>query len=147
MLETNIDDMNPEIYGYVMERALDKGALDVFMTPIMMKKNRPGVKLSILCEEKNQSEFEHLIFSETTTLGIRKYAVDRSVLSRKIIKLKTAYGDVDIKIGLIDDCHMKYSPEYEECRKIAESLKIPIKKVYEDINFEAKKYFEENNCL
>jgi len=145
MLETNIDDMNPEFYGYVMERAFDEGALDVFMTPIIMKKNRPGIKLSLLCEEKDMEGLEQLILSETTTLGLRKYPVERSILERKSLMLKTKYGMVSVKVGSLKDGQAKYAPEYEECREIAQSLGIPIKKVYEDISFEAKEFLEELN--
>ncbi|MFZ5966911.1 MAG: nickel pincer cofactor biosynthesis protein LarC [Bacillota bacterium] len=142
MLETNIDDMNPEIYGYIMEKAFEKGALDVFYTPIVMKKNRPAVKLSVLCEEQCADALEKMLFRETTTFGIRKYQVDRSTLERKIIKIKTKYGVVSIKLGLIDGKIGKYAPEYEDCKEVALGFGIPLQKVYEDVMMAVKKYFE-----
>ena len=142
MLETNIDDMNPEFYGYVMEMAFGRGALDAFMTPIIMKKNRPGIKLSILANEIDVEKLEELVLSETTTLGLRKYRVDRQVLDRRNLKLSTPYGTVSIKVGYLKNGQMKFAPEYEECKEIAQSLKIPIKKVYEDLCFIAKKHLE-----
>lgn len=142
MLEANIDDMNPEIYGYVMEKAFKMGALDVFMTPIMMKKNRPGIKLSVLCEQKKQEELEKLVLTETTTLGLRKYEVDRTILKRQNVKLKTKYGVVSMKLGYMAEKPIKLAPEFEECREIAEGFGIPIRQVYEDLVYAAKKYFE-----
>ena len=142
MLETNIDDMNPELYTYVMEKAFEKGALDVFMTSIIMKKNRPGIKLSILCEEDDLQVLEELLLVETTTLGLRKYSVDRSVLERRTMEINTKYGVVSMKIGYLDGKRVKYAPEYEECRKIAKAHGVPIKEVYEEIAYEGKKFFE-----
>ena len=142
MLEANIDDMNPEIYGYVMEKAFKLGALDVFMTPIIMKKNRPGIKLSVLCEQEKQEELEKLVLTETTTLGLRKYKVDRTILKRQSVKLKTKYGVVSMKLGYMGGKPVKLAPEFEECREIAEGFGIPIRQVYEDLVYAAKKYFE-----
>ncbi len=142
MIETNIDDMNGEIYGYVMEKAFDQGALEVFFTPIMMKKNRPGTKLSILCRGEKTEALEKLLFEETTTLGIRRYAVDRSVLMRKNIQVKTKYGVVTMKTSFMEGKLLKYAPEYEECKEIAENFKIPIQKVYEDLNYTFEKYIK-----
>ena len=142
MIESNIDDMNPEIYGYVMEKAFKLGALDVFMTPLIMKKNRPGIMLSVLCEQEKEEDLEKLVLAETTTLGIRKYAVSRRVLKRQSVKLKTKFGLVSIKIGYMEGKPVKIAPEYEECKNIAEGFGIPIRQVYEDLVYAAKKYFE-----
>ncbi len=142
MLETNIDDMNPEFYTYVMEKAFEKGALDVFMTSIIMKKNRPGIKLSILCEEDDMQVLEELIFVETTTLGLRKYPVGRSILDRRTMEINTKYGVVSIKVGYLEGKQIKYAPEYEECKRIAEIHGVPIKEVYEEISYKGKKFFE-----
>ncbi len=142
MIEANIDDMNPEIYGYIMEKAFMLGALDVFMTPIIMKKNRPGTKLSVLCGQEKEETLERLVLAETTTLGIRKYEVNRTVLKRQSVKLKTKYGAVSIKIGYMEGKPVKMAPEFEECREIAENFGIPLKQVYEDLIYTAKKYFE-----
>jgi uncharacterized protein (DUF111 family) len=142
MLECNIDDMNPEIYGYVMEKALEAGALDVFMVPIIMKKNRPGIVLSVLCEVEKKEVMEKLIFLETTTLGIRNYEVDRSALERKVLRVRTKYGVVSMKIGFMGGKILKYAPEFNDCKEIAESFCIPLKKVYEDVQYAMKKYIE-----
>ncbi len=147
MLETNIDDMNSEIYGYVMEKAFKKGALDVFFTSIMMKKNRPGILLSVLCEEKNREELEKMIFQETTTLGLRGYAVDRRILKRKKIKINTKYGIVPIKVGFLEDKIIKYAPEYDFCREIAIHSELPIKNVYEEINNAVREYLQQKHLL
>ena len=143
MLECNLDDMNPEIYGYFIERALERGALDVFMTPTVMKKNRPGIILSVLCEEEKREGLEKLIFRETTTLGVRRYPVERSTLDRRMLKIKTKYGVVTMKAGFMDGKMVKYAPEYEECKEIAQSFQIPIKKVYEDLNYAMMRYLQQ----
>ncbi|KXG75608.1 hypothetical protein AN619_16040 [Thermotalea metallivorans] len=142
MLECNIDDMNPEFYGYVMEKGLEAGALDIFMVPVIMKKNRPGILLSVLCEEDKREELEQFIFMETTTLGIRRYAVERSVLERKVLRIRTKYGVVGMKVGFLGGKILKYAPEYEDCKEIAENFHLPLKKVYEDIHYAMKKYIE-----
>src|SRR5690554_4851450 len=102
--------MNPEIYTYVMERAFDKGALDFFMTPIIMKKNRPGITLSVLCQETDIRGIEEILFLETTTLGLRKYPVERSILDRKLMQIETKYGDITVKLGFFGGKIMKFSP-------------------------------------
>nr|WP_279230315.1 nickel insertion protein [Thermohalobacter berrensis] len=140
MLETNIDDMNPESYSYIIPLLLEKGALDVYLTNIIMKKNRPGIKINVLCNEENCSKLEEILFTETTTLGIRKYKIERVKLNREFTKIKTKYGIVTIKKALKDGETIKYAPEYEECKKIAEDLKIPLNKVYQEIICEFNRY-------
>jgi len=130
MLETNIDDMNPEIYDYVMQRLFDAGALDVFMTPIQMKKNRPGTMLSVLCREQDSHKLQDILYSETTTLGIRLMKVERSCLSRETQTLQTEFGPVRIKIVKLPDGKTKAAPEYEDCRKLAEQHGLPIRDIY-----------------
>ncbi len=124
--------MNSEFYSYIMEKAFENGALDVFMTPIIMKKNRPGITLSILCKEVDIKTLEKILFLETTTLGIRKYSVDRSTLEREVIDIETKYGSIPIKIGVLEGKKLKSAPEYEECRRIAKIYDVPIKDVYEE---------------
>jgi uncharacterized protein (TIGR00299 family) protein len=97
ILETNIDDMNPELYGYVEEKLFEVGALDVFKTPIFMKKGRPGIKLSVLTNEKVEKDILNVIFEETTSIGVRKYKVEKIMLNREFAKVKTEYGDITIK--------------------------------------------------
>lgn len=131
MLETNIDDMNPEIYSYIMPILFEHGALDVFYSNIIMKKNRPGIKLSVLCKMDDTEELENIIFNETSTLGIRKYEVDRNILERSYKKIKTSYGEVSIKLGMRDNKVIKAAPEYEDCKLIAKENNIPLRDVYQ----------------
>ena len=133
IIETNIDDMNPEIYSYLAPRLFDNGALDVFLTNIIMKKSRPGVKISVLCKEEEANVFEEILFNETTTLGIRKYKVERESLERESVPIKTRFGVVTIKKAVRSGKILKYAPEYEECRKIAQKYNLPLKDVYQEI--------------
>jgi uncharacterized protein (TIGR00299 family) protein len=133
ILETNIDDMNPELYGYVEEKLFEVGALDVFKTPIFMKKGRPGVKLSVLTNEKVEKDVLDAIFEETTSIGVRKYKVEKIMLKRNFLKVKTEYGDITIKKAYYKGKLVKYKPEYEECRIIAKEKNISIDKVYKAV--------------
>ncbi|GIM28345.1 UPF0272 protein [Clostridium polyendosporum] len=133
ILETNIDDMNPEIYGYVEEKLFEIGALDVFKTPIFMKKGRPGIKLSVLTNEKVEKDVLEVIFEETTSIGVRKYKVEKIMLSREFSKVKTEYGDITIKKSYYKGKLVKYKPEYEECKTIAKEKNISIDKVYKAV--------------
>jgi len=137
VLETNIDDMNPEFYDYLIDFLLKKGALDVFLTPIQMKKSRPGMLLSVICYEKKQKEIIDTIFSETSTFGIRISRLRREKLKREIKNLKTPLGNIRVKLGILDGKIVSVSPEYEDCKKIALERKIPLKKVYELVKMEA----------
>lgn len=117
MIETNIDDASPQILGYVMEQALSAGALDCYFTPVQMKKNRPGVLVSILCKPAMRDALCELLFSETTTLGVRLTMVQRRALAREIVPVETAYGAIDIKVARAADGQIKSAmPEYEQCR-------------------------------
>ncbi len=131
LLETNIDDMNPEFFGHVSERLLTQGALDVFMTPIYMKKNRPATLLSVLTAKEKLDGILSTVFSETTTLGVRIHSVDRRVLARETISVKTTLGDVRVKVGRIGGEVKTMAPEYEDCREIAARQGVPLKDVYE----------------
>jgi uncharacterized protein (TIGR00299 family) protein len=139
MLECNIDDMSSEIYSYIIPKVLEKGAKDIFLTNIVMKKNRPAIKINLLCDEDKSEIFEKLLFEETTTLGIRKTKVQKVKLKRKFQKVSTIYGDVNIKLCYKDSEIIKYAPEYEECRILAEKNSVPIRKVFEEANFNFKK--------
>jgi len=131
ILETNLDDISGEMIGYCTMRLWEAGALDVFTTPIGMKKNRPGVKLSVLCRTEDVESIETILFTETTTLGVRRYAVRRHVLSRQPHSVKTQWGQVDGKIGwLRTDCP-RFAPEFESCRRIAAEQNVPLRAVYE----------------
>lgn len=133
MLETNIDDMNPEFYQYVMKKLFENGALDVFITPIIMKKQRPASTLSVLCEEKNLHKLKDIIFAETSTFGIRCYDVLRYKLDRDFIDVNTPYGKVRVKRGFIEGRLVKAYPEYEDIKDIAEKTGISISAVYRNV--------------
>ena len=139
MLECNIDDMSPEVYSYLIPKALEKGANDIFLTNIVMKKNRPGIKINLLCDEDKSEIFEKLLFEETTTLGLRKTKVEKVKLKRKFQKVGTIYGDISIKLCYSNSEIIKYAPEYEECRILAEKNSVPIRKVFEEANYNFKK--------
>jgi pyridinium-3,5-bisthiocarboxylic acid mononucleotide nickel chelatase len=132
MLETNLDDASPQIIGHVMDRALESGALDCFFTPVQMKKNRPGVLLSILCEGATDKEFlMQLLFKETTTLGIRSYEVTRRALQRSVVRVETPYGPIDVKVAHLDGRVVNEMPEFEQCRQAAANANVPLKAVEE----------------
>jgi uncharacterized protein (TIGR00299 family) protein len=131
VLEANLDDLNPEILGYFSEQALAAGALDVFFTPIQMKKNRPGSLLTVLCAEADQERFCELLLRETSTFGVRRSLCERRKLHREIMRVSTPYGEVSVKVGKLDGRVLHASPEFESCKKIAEKAKVTLKKVYE----------------
>ncbi|MCD6167215.1 nickel pincer cofactor biosynthesis protein LarC [bacterium] len=138
LLETNIDDMNPQFYDYVMEVLFQKGAKDVFLTPIHMKKNRPGVILSVISPLNKKDELLDVLFAETTTLGIRiSEVIKRQKLERKIETVDTQFGKVNVKISFTGGKIRDIVPEYEECKKIAQEYQLPIKQVYEEVKREA----------
>lgn len=130
IIECNIDDMNPEFYDYIINSLFDAGAKDVYITPIIMKKSRPAAKLSVLCESESEKLVEEILFRETSSLGLRKYKVEKVILDRKITTVNTKYGKVKIKSAYYKDKLIKSKPEYEDCIKIARKENIPIKEVY-----------------
>jgi uncharacterized protein (TIGR00299 family) protein len=119
MLETNIDDMSPQLFGHLMDKAFELGALDCYFTPAQMKKNRPGVLVSILCRRDVSDALTELLFSETTTLGVRSYEVERRALEREIVRVATPYGEIDVKLAIINGRVVNRMPEYEQCRAAA----------------------------
>ncbi|MGH9873682.1 MAG: nickel pincer cofactor biosynthesis protein LarC [Pyrinomonadaceae bacterium] len=131
MIETNMDDISPQILGHVMERAFELGALDCYFTSVQMKKNRPGVLLSILCRAEDRPVLSELLFSETTTLGIRAYEVERRALERKIVAVETQYGPIDVKVAQLNGHVVKAMPEYEQCRQAARNANVPLRVVEE----------------
>jgi pyridinium-3,5-bisthiocarboxylic acid mononucleotide nickel chelatase len=131
VLETNVDDMSPKVFGYVMERALEMGALDCYFTPVQMKKNRPGVLLSILCRFADREKFMQLLFEETTTLGVRSYEVDRRALERQTVPVETQYGPIDVKVAWLEGKVVNAMPEYEQCRQAARTAGVPMRVVEE----------------
>lgn len=134
MLECNIDDMNPEAYDYVMEKLFALGAMDVFMTPIIMKKGRPAVKLSVLCDISLESRMIDVLLRETTTLGVRKYKVEKTMLKREFNKISTKYGEVTVKSSLLNGEKIKSKPEYEDCKRLAKENNISLNEIYSEIN-------------
>lgn len=129
MLETNLDDITPELIGWVTERALAAGALDAFTTPAQMKKNRPGVLLSVLCAAEAADRLAELLFRETTTLGIRSYTVRRRALERAQEKVETPWGAVAVKVARLDGEVLNAAPEYEDCARVARERGVPLKQV------------------
>jgi len=138
LMETNIDDMNPQIYDYVMERLFDQGALDVWFTHIQMKKNRPAVMLSVLAPGDVESRLAETIMRETSTLGIRVRPVFRHIAGRDIIEFESSYGKVKVKVKRFEDEVVSIAPEYDECKKIATEKGIPLRDVYRTVEAEAR---------
>jgi len=132
VLEANLDDMNPQIYGYFLEKALAAGALDVFATPVQMKKNRPGMLVTVLCKPEDESNFREMLFAETTTLGVRTYTAERRVLARQWETVHTAFGEVRIKVARLNGHIRQASPEFEDCRKLAEAKNVPLQRVMDE---------------
>ena len=135
MLESNLDDMNPQLYGFFAERALAAGALDVFLTPVQMKKNRPGLLLSVLCRPELRETLMGLFFQETTTLGVRSHDVFRRALEREFMHVSTPYGKVRVKLSRQDGHLLNFSPEYEDCRQLAQENAVPLRKVLQEAAF------------
>lgn len=130
VLETNIDDAPPEFIGYCFERLLEAGALDVFIIPIQMKKNRPGALLSVIAELDRAADLEAILFRETATFGIRRYRAERTKLHREIVTVQTPWGPVKAKRGRRSDGLEVLSPEYEDCARIARERGVPLREVY-----------------
>jgi pyridinium-3,5-bisthiocarboxylic acid mononucleotide nickel chelatase len=129
VLEANIDDMNPQIYGYFAERALAAGALDVFSTPVNMKKNRPGQLVTVLCDSASSRNLTELMFRETTTIGVRHSTVGRHTLQRENVIVQTPFGAIPVKIARLNGKILNALPEYEGCRKAAMERSVPLKEV------------------
>jgi uncharacterized protein (TIGR00299 family) protein len=132
VLEANLDDLNPQVFGYVMDRLLEEGALDVFGIPVQMKKNRPGTVLTVLCKPEKAEKLIQLVFSETTTLGVRRREESRQTLARRWESVRTEWGEVRIKIASMNGTVTNYAPEYEDCRRIAAEHHVPLKTVMQE---------------
>jgi pyridinium-3,5-bisthiocarboxylic acid mononucleotide nickel chelatase len=132
VLEVNIDDMNPQIFGYFLEKALAVGALDVYATPIQMKKSRPGMLVTVLCKPADEQKFQEMLFAETTTLGVRTYTAERCILPREWEMVVTRFGEVRVKVARVHGIVRQASPEFEDCRKLAEAKNVPLVKVMEE---------------
>lgn len=130
-IEVSLDDMNPEFYGYIIDQLYNLGVNDVYIQQVIMKKNRPGQILNILCQQEIKDEIIKFLFMETTTLGVRytPYTVHR--LERTFISVKTNWGNIDVKLGILSGEVVQISPEYSQCEIIARRNKVPLKKVYD----------------
>ena len=142
MLETNLDDLSGEVIGYCIARLWDAGALDVYTTPIQMKKNRPAVKLSVLCRPGDAAAMEDILFAETTTLGVRRWTVGRRVLRRQAHRVSTPWGLVEGKVARLPDGSLRFAPEFETCRRAATEHNVPLMDVFEA----ARKAFDAANA-
>ena len=132
ILEANLDDLNPQVFGYVLDRLLEEGALDAFGMPVQMKKNRPGTLLSVMCKPEDAGKLTQLIFTETTTLGVRRRDEVRQTLARRWENVRTQWGEVRIKIASMNGTVTNYAPEYEDCRRIASEHHVPLKAVMQE---------------
>jgi uncharacterized protein (DUF111 family) len=132
VIEANLDDMNPQIYGYFQEKALAAGALDVYTTAVQMKKNRPGILLTLLCKPQDANALMSLIFAETTTFGARAYTAQRRMLPRESVSVHTQFGDVRIKLSRVNGRILHVAPEFEDCRKLAVEKNVPLQRVIGD---------------
>jgi pyridinium-3,5-bisthiocarboxylic acid mononucleotide nickel chelatase len=132
VLEANLDDLNPQVFGYVMDRLLAAGALDVFGVPVQMKKSRPGMVLTVLAQPQDAEKVEQIIFSETTTLGVRRRTEHRRALAREWVSVSTQWGEVRMKVASLNGWVTNYAPEYEDCRKLAEAGGVPLKRVMQE---------------
>ena len=132
VLEANLDDLNPQVFGYVLDRLLQEGALEVFGVPVQMKKTRPGTLMTVLCKPEDAPKLTQIIFAETTTLGVRQRQESRRVLARKWVTVQTQWGELRVKIGSMNGTVTNYAPEYEDCRRIASEQHVPLKSVMQE---------------
>jgi uncharacterized protein (TIGR00299 family) protein len=133
VLEANLDDMNPQIFGYFLDKALAAGALDVFAASVQMKKSRPGMLVTVLCKPADEQKFQEMLFAETTTLGVRAHTAERRILPRAWETVATRFGEVRVKVARIDGIVRQASPEFEDCRKLAEEQNVPLQQVMEEV--------------
>lgn len=133
LIETNIDDLSPQNLGFVMERAFELGCLDCWFTPIQMKKNRPAVMISILCEAEKRKVLTELLFAETSTLGVRVSEVERNCLPRETVKISTKFGEIDVKIARFGEKIINAKPEYDQMRQIALKSKKSLREIEREI--------------
>lgn len=139
VIRSTIDDMNPEVFGYLQERLFEAGALEVYLTQVIMKKNRPGILLTVLCDRGKRDRLVSIIFAETTTLGMRLSTEGRAELERWSETVRTPYGSVMVKYGMLPGGEVKAAPEYESCRKLALEKGVPIGRVYDSARASASK--------
>jgi uncharacterized protein (TIGR00299 family) protein len=133
MVECNIDDMNPELYDYVIDAFFAAGAKDVYINPVIMKKSRPAVKLSVLCNPEDELAVNEVFFRETSTLGVRRTQVEKTMLERRMTVVHTPHGDIRVKSAYYRGKWIKSKPEYDDCLAAAKARKIPITQIYRDV--------------
>ncbi|MGA2076029.1 MAG: nickel pincer cofactor biosynthesis protein LarC [Terriglobia bacterium] len=129
VIEANVDDMSPQLYGFFIDLALAAGALDVTCTPIQMKKDRPGILLSVLCTPEKSDALAQMLFEQTTTIGVRIYEARRKILERELVNIQTPYGAVKVKVAKRDGKVLNVAPEYEDCQRLATEKCVPLKQV------------------
>ena len=140
VMETSIDDMNPQIYDYLIEKMLHMGVMDVFLVPLHMKKNRPGMLLTVLCKMDMVNKIADFIIAETTTIGVR-WRIDHRVKAHREIRTgKTTYGDIGFKVAKIGDRTVNVSSEYEDCKRVAIKKNVPLKNVLDAARLAAAKF-------
>ena len=138
-VETTVDDMSPQLYEPLLERLLEAGALDVWLTPVIMKRSRPGVVLTALCEPGRVADLSRLLFEESSTIGVRWTAYQRSRLEREMVRLDTAYGSVTFKVSRLEGRVVTVTPEFEEVRRIARDRSLPVREVLEQARVEGRR--------
>ena len=137
VIESNIDDMNPELYDHLFEVLFARGAKDVYLTPITMKKSRPAIKISIICDEPERPSIEEALWLNTTTFGLRVSRISKAMLKRDFTKIKTKFGEVSIKNAWLSGKKIKSKPEYEDCRRLAQKHGVSLKEILESIPVES----------
>lgn len=135
VIEANIDDMSPQLYGFFVEKAIEAGALDVSCASVQMKKNRPGLMVTVLCRPEESDGLAQVLFDQTTTIGLRIYEARRKVLEREEVNVDTSYGTVRVKVARRDGRVINFTPEYEDCRRLAEEKSVPLKQILLEANF------------
>jgi uncharacterized protein (DUF111 family) len=142
ILEANLDDLNPQLIGYITELAFSQGALDVFTAPVQMKKNRPGTLLTILARPQDEAAMRGMIFRESSTLGVRVRREKRYALPRRFESVSTPWGEVRMKIAGVNGSASQFAPEYEDCKRIASERNVPLKTVMQEA---IRRYLDEKN--
>lgn len=145
LIETNIDDMNPELYGYAQERLFEAGAADVWLVPIQMKKNRPGVMLSVLCPIEREDAIVTVLLRETSTLGVRVREVSRHEAERETLEFESSLGPATVKVKRLPDLPPTVAPEYEACARLARDKELPLREVYRIVQAEAQGHLEDKS--
>jgi uncharacterized protein (DUF111 family) len=144
LIQANLDDMNPEWVSYIMDKLFEAGANDVFVVPIIMKRGRPGIMLNVLVEGERLTVIEDVIFSETTTLGIRYMHASCHRLAREFEQVQTRWGALTIKVGYHQGKIVQYAPEFKECEQVAKEHQVPLKQVYEEVRLQFMQQQQKN---